>query len=280
MKVKKSYGIALCRYNENKNNNIEIMLIKKRYSYGLFGFVMGKYKKNDERYQMYLLNNMSFAEKIDLISMQFNQPWYRIWLNNPEKYYNIADIYKSSQYYSTPVKELFNNNEIYKLYNEKKAKFESNFGMDGGKKLRSMIQRSTDSEILWEIPKGGKDKFSKETDVECAIREFGEETGIKYNKYRLLYNVKPVIDSYTDDGINYQTTYYIAILKDPNDFSEPYIDFKNFNQISEIEQIKWVSSAEIKFLTLSTSSHNKITKLYKEITDKFKLYNKKNSTYN
>jgi ADP-ribose pyrophosphatase YjhB (NUDIX family) len=255
-------------------------LIKKRYCYGLFSFVMGKYKKNDEKYQMYLLNNMSFAEKIDLISMQFNQPWYRVWLNNPEKYYNIADVYKSSKYYTTPIKELFSNNEIYKLYNEKKAKFESNWGGDGGKKLRSLIQRSTDSEILWEIPKGGKDRISRETDIECAIREFEEETGIKYNSYNLLYNVKPVIDSYVDDGINYQSIYYLAMPKNDKCCVNPYIDFKNFDQISEIEQIKWVSGAEIKFLTLSASSHNKITNLFKEITNKFKFYNKLISTYN
>jgi ADP-ribose pyrophosphatase YjhB (NUDIX family) len=148
------------------------------------------------------------------------------------------------------------------------------------KQSLNLIQRSTDSEILWEIPKGGKDRMSRETDIECAIREFEEETGIKYNNYNLLYNVKPVIDSYIDDGINYQSIYYLAVPKDAKCCVNPYIDFKNFDQISEIEQIKWVSSAEIKFLTLSASSHNKITNLFKEITNKFKFYNKLISTYN
>jgi 8-oxo-dGTP pyrophosphatase MutT (NUDIX family) len=238
---------------------------------------MGKYKKNDDKYLKYLFNNMSFSEKIDIISMQFSQMWYRVWLNNPEKYFNITDVYKSTNFSNCPIEERFTNAEINKIYYEKKNKFEANFSYDNGKRLRTLIQQSTDSEILWEIPKGGKNKKDNslfETDIECAIREFYEETRIDYTKYNLLYNVKPVIDSFVDDNVNYQSIYYIAALKDNNKLTNPHIDFRNFNQITEVEQIKWVSLPEVKFLNLSKPIHNKIITLYSKITHEFKKYNK------
>lgn len=277
MKSKVSYGIALCRYNKEKNNRIEILLIKKRYSYHFMSFVMGHYKKSDTAYLKHLFNNMSYAEKIDIISMQFSQMWYRIWLNNPDKYYNIVDVYKNNKFSSSPLDHKYDNSSIHKMYMERKLKFESSFLKDNGKRLRSLIQQSSDSEILWEIPKGGKNTAlingKEETNIDCAIREFYEETSIKDNKYKIIYNAKPIIDSYVDNDINYKTIYYVASLNPPYDY-KPYIDYRNFDQIAEIEQIKWVSLAEIEFFNLSAPIHARLIRLYKEIIKTFKKNSK------
>ena len=79
-----SYGVALCQYNKKKNNQIEILLVQKRYSYAYYNFVFGYYKKNNTKYLKYLFNNMTYNEKIDILGMQFSIMWYRIGLNNPE----------------------------------------------------------------------------------------------------------------------------------------------------------------------------------------------------
>jgi hypothetical protein len=34
---------------------------------------------------------MSFAEKIDILGMSFDNMWYRVWLNKPKDKFNIAD---------------------------------------------------------------------------------------------------------------------------------------------------------------------------------------------
>lgn len=263
MKTKISYGIALCRYNPKKNNAVEILLIKKRYTYYFFSLVMGKYKRNDVKYIKYLFDNMSYAEKIDILGMQFSNLWYRIFLCNPEKHFNISDIYQAHNIEIS--KDRYSNAEIYKKFFEKKNKFEQHFTKDGGKRLRNIIQQSSDAEIIWEIPKGGKNE--NETNIDCAIREFYEETSISYNKYKIYYNIDPVVDTIVDSDIMYKTIYYIAGLK--NDLN-PKINFKNFDQISEIEQIKWVSLDEIKFMCLNKNTHNKLINLYKNITKKFK----------
>ena len=268
MKVKISYGIALCRYNENKNNRVEILLIKKRYSYQFFSFVMGHYKKSDTQFIKYLLNNMSYSEKIDIISMQFHQMWYRIWLDNPVVDYNIGDLYNQYIDINSP----YSNPNMKKTFNEKRLRFENNFSKDGDKRLRALVQDSSNAEVLWEIPKGNKK--GDESNLDCAIREFREETSINDNKYRVLYDVKPIVDSYIDNGVNYKTVYYIASLnKDVAEFN-PYIDLKKFDQLIEIDHIKWVALAEIEFFNLSPLFHNRLIKLFKIISKEFKNSNK------
>ena len=275
-KIKISYGVALCRYNKKRNNQTEILLIKKRYSYHFFSFVFGYYKKYDDSYIKYLLNNMSFSEKIDIMGMQFNNMWYRIWLNNPENNFNIRDIYSQSN--KKILENEISNGDIYHLFFKKKNKFEKNFKSDGGKKLRNMINESTDSEILWEIPKGGLK--SSETPIDGAMREFYEETSINSKYYDILYDISPVIETHRDSGIIYKNIYYIARIKSQYlNKLNPRMHFNNFQQISEVEQIKWVSLSEIMFLNLNKKYDKKLTKLYKNIIKKFKKSNKFNSIH-
>ncbi len=97
-KYKTSYGLALCRYNRTKeaNNCVEILSIKKRFTYYYFSFINGFYKgkslRNDEvRYVKYLFDNMSFQEKLTILSMNYGTMWWYIWLNNPENGINMFE---------------------------------------------------------------------------------------------------------------------------------------------------------------------------------------------
>ena len=283
--LKISYGIALCRYNIQKNNRVEILMIKKRYSYHFFNFVFGRYKINDKKYIQYLFNNMSFAEKIDIIGMRFEHMWYRIWLSNPLKHFDIYDIYefnKSGNSTGTgkavnsenSSKSGLSNAEKYKLFFAKKSKFEKNFMIDGGKKIKNLVTNSKDVEISWEIPKGGK--IENETNIDCAIREFKEETLISSNKYKILYNIPPIIQTTVDKNITYQHCYYIAEVN-RNTIITPKINFNNFDQISEIEQVKWLSISELDSVKTSEAEKNSIIKLTKKIIHLFKLHNKSNN---
>ena len=262
MRTKISYGIALCRHNKEKNNIVEILLIKKRYSYHFFSFVMGFYKPKDIKYIEYMLDNMNFCEKIDILGMDFGNMWYRIWLNNPEKHFNISDVYK---YESLP------DIEIYKTYHQKKTKFLANFGKDNGTQLRHYIKKSINTELIWEIPKGTKNFC--ESNIECAIREFHEETSISYNDYRILFHVNPIIDSFVDDNTLYKSVYYLAVLEDGKNPAIG-VNFDNCDQIHEVEQVKWVSINEIQYMDLRDNIHNRLISIYSKIINAYKKYNK------
>ncbi len=267
-KIKTSYGVALCRYN--KLNTVEILLIKKRYTYYYFNFVFGHYKRTDTTQIQHMLNNMSFSEKIDILSLQFGVMWYRIWLNNPNTGFNIKDIYVDKFNYKDC--EKLSQSDVYRLYEMKKNRFEQLIAQDGGKCLRDMIINSSSVDAIWEIPKGSQNK--NESIVDCAIREFHEETAIDVNRIKLFHDQEPIIESYVDDGINYKNIYFLARLRTRDKRIQPKIRYDAFEQIKEVENIRWVSLNEIKFLHLNKRTYKKTVDLYKRVIKKFKNANR------
>ncbi len=207
-----SMGVACCRFNGTRP---EILLVCKRYTYSYVKFVHGHYNSNNNAVLIALFNGMTIDEKHDLLSLNFAQIWYRIWLDN---------ICRNTSYFVA------------------KNKFESTFVIDGGARLRKLISSSTHSDKVWEIPKGHK-KNKIEPDIHCAIREFYEETNVPKKKYKLLPASKTY--SYIDDDVKYTYTYYIAIAEH---MFEPRIDFSREDQINEISDIRWMDIDDIRWL--------------------------------
>lgn len=210
-RVKASNGVACCRINGNKT---EILLVCKRFTYSYNSFVHSRYNSGDNSALITLFNGMTVDEKLDILSLNFMQIWYRIWLNSP----------RNTNYYIA------------------KNKFETTFLPDGGARLRKLITKSTNANKIWEIPKGRR--RNNESELQCAIREFGEETGIAKKSYRIFPWAKRTY-SYVDAGIRYANTYYFAFTKHN---IEPHISFGIQEQIDEISDIKWMSIDEIRYI--------------------------------
>lgn len=65
----------------------------------------------------------------------------------------------------------------------------------------------------WEVPKGKRQ--NKETDLQCAVREFCEETGLGPENIRIFKNVVPLEEIYTGvNGIEYKHIYFIGEIVD------------------------------------------------------------------
>jgi 8-oxo-dGTP pyrophosphatase MutT (NUDIX family) len=261
LKYKTSYGIALCRFNKEKNYQSEILMIKKRYTYYYFNFVFGLYAIQNIKQLRILFDNMTFSEKVDILSMRFNIMWYRLWLCNPEKTFDADKLIKNiSKNTNQPQKNI-------KYYHKKKNKFESTFLKDGGSQLRKLITNSSNSTTPWEIPKGGKNE--NELDLNCAVREFEEETGISFNNYTMLWSTPPIKVSHRVDNTVYISIYYVAYLNNDSKWS-PKINFNLQNQLNEVEEVRWVSLDEIKFLNLNEIPKKRLINNYKKIIYKFK----------
>jgi 8-oxo-dGTP pyrophosphatase MutT (NUDIX family) len=209
-KVKQSLGIACCRKN---NNKLEVLLVCKRYTYSYNLFVHAKYNSNNNVGLIELFNGMTVDEKLDILSLNFVQIWYRVWLNTP----------RNASYYMS------------------KNKFETTFLPDNGARLKKLISKSVNSAKIWEIPKGRK-RSKVESDLNCAIREFGEETNVHKKMYKLFPTAKRTY-SFIDGGIRYINTYYIAHTKIN---IEPRINFGTQEQVDEICDIRWMSIEEIR----------------------------------
>jgi 8-oxo-dGTP pyrophosphatase MutT (NUDIX family) len=206
-----SLGVACCRFNGTKP---EILMVCKRFTYAYHTFVSGKYNSSNNADIIALLNDMTIDEKIDLQSLNFAYIWYRIWLSTP---------YKTSNYFLA------------------KSKFETAFVVnDGGVRLKQLITRSQHANKIWEIPKGRR-KNKSESDINCAMREFTEETGVAKKMYKIFAAQRKY--SYIDAGVMYTNTYFLGITS-PD--VEPRIDLSSTEQYAEIADVRWMDIEAIR----------------------------------
>lgn len=223
-KVSHSYGIICCKYNHLTKKN-EILFIKKKNTYAYISFIKGIYNSD---YDIKLLfDKMTLDEKLTILSLDFKVIWYKCYLK-----YDIDSDNKLKKY---------------------KKKFDKLKSKENYKYFYNIIKKSSSVDLLFEIPKGHANK--NESIINAAIREFHEETHIPKNKYKILYDVKPFIYSFTDENVNYIYTYYIAIMLD-NKYI-PQIHFDNKFMLFETSDIKFlpieyvfVINNDIKFLTM------------------------------
>lgn len=236
-----SYGIALVKKNklDEKNNQYEILMIKKRLSYAYIGFVKGMYNRHNEQELIKLFNNMTTDEKFCIMSLNFNIIWYKLTLTLPY----------TNRYTSKNLSK----------YEKSKLKYEKNFLYDGGKKLIYLIKKSESIKKIWEIPKGMNNR--NESGINAAIREFYEETNIKKNKYKILYHINPITYIFTDENITYKYIYYIAVLLD-NKY-QLNLDYSPDGHIMEISEMKFFTIGDLKLINKDKKYINIIKNVFK-----------------
>lgn len=243
-----SVGIMLCR--TGTKGTPEMLLVKNRITHSYNEFVYGKYKSWNIDVLQNMFNRMSVHEKLFLLTMDFSKIWHYIWL----KVHTPGDP----------------DSNMYEFYIHCRNRFEK-FTKDGGRRLRQLINNSTSGEPGWEIPKGRREQ--RELDIDCATREFREETNIPPQCYNILWNVEPITVTYqTDNNSIYHNRYYIGVLNKEYEHVPLLLDFNNNNQIYEITALKWFPLYNIQYIQLQTP------KIYGLIKRGIVLYKKYRAT--
>lgn len=206
-------------------------MIKSRLTHPFNEFVFGKYKTWNHDVLQDMFNRMSVNEKLFLLTMDFEKIWHYIWL----RVHTPRD----------------NDSNMYSFYQYCRNRFER-FTRDGGQRLRNLIHRSTSADPGWEVPKGRREHL--ELDVDCATREFREETNIPVQCYTLLWHVNPIVITYqTDNNSVYHNRYYVAMLNREYERTPLLFDFQNRHQVYEITGLKWFKLHDLKHVPLQTS---------------------------
>jgi len=205
-----SSGIALCKRGDD--GIVRLLMINRRYTYPFYMFVCGHYNERNDDEIIALLDRMTVDEKVDILSLNFQQLWYRIWLGT----------YQPNVYLAARNK-----------YNERLVG-------DGGERIKSLVRRSRKyASRLWEIPKGRK-KHANECEMDCAIREFYEETGIPRSAYHLTPGIFRLV--FAEDSAKYDITYFIAITARA---VIQRINSAALEQVSEICDMRWVPASDM-----------------------------------
>lgn len=232
----------------------QILMIKKAVTYHFCEFVEGRYSKNNEKHLLKLFNNMTYYEKMDILSLNFNLMWYRAYAEDPL----IKYVYE-------------NNSKRQRDYYKKKSFFETSFMKNGGQLLRKLMSKSMTVDTQWEFPKGRKNlngaKF--EGHVETAIREFCEETGVNDTSFRILWHIKPYVLTYTDFKVTYHNTYYYA---EAVGIWEPVYRFYNKHQFGEVATVRWIFKTDLKHMKLEELTYKRLINSFNKILKKYKRY--------
>ena len=212
-----SFGLICYRYNAYINE-YEYLMIQRRNSLSFVEFIRGKYELEDIEYIKELMTIMTVYERKMLSYMTFENLWNKAWFN------------------------AFSQKHISAEYGSAKDKFEK--VRVSGILYRCLTETYTPYyEPEWGFPKGRRK--IREKDIDCAVREFCEETGLSKYEIKIAGNRKEYEEVfYGSNKVLYRHVYYIAkIVK--NIYRHMLIDYCNLHQAREVKQIKWFSRDEV-----------------------------------
>lgn len=203
-----SYGIIAYKVIKGKLN---FLMIRRKDTMGFADFVRGKYKESNKKELLNtFIEEMTDEEKIKIKTKDFESIWEDLW------------VCKNSGIYVTEKEKArykFNNLNLDELPLDVPSKY---------------------STQEYGFPKGRKN--NNEKPIECAIREFTEETGFCKKEISIDHTINPLTESFIgSNGVKYTHIYYIAqVISD----REPSINKNNMTQLEEISKVEYCLFSE------------------------------------
>ena len=205
-----SFGI-ICYQLEN--NVLKYLMIQRKDSLSFMEFIRGKYNTSDVEYIKQLISAMTLNEKNLLLRKQFDDIWNYAWYQN-----NASNIKHTSE------------------YTESKYKFDFLIVNNIIQSIITNMKSTIEQEQEWGFPKGRRKL--KESDIDCAVREFCEETRLSKEDIEIQNDIIPFEEIfYGTNNVLYKHTYYVAFIKDTNTSIE--IDQGCIEQIREVRALQW-----------------------------------------
>jgi len=197
--------------------NIKFLMIQRKHSLSYIEFIRGKYSLENIEHISNLFKNMCSSEINDIKNYDFDNLWNNLW-KKTSKSKAFQKEYKNS-------KDLFNKLTEHQNYND----------------LINIKPKYDTPE--WGFPKGRRNLFEKNLD--CALREFEEETSIPIEKINILNKVNCVSEQYTgSNSLNYRHIYYLSYV-DSNLIKNDIInDYTNY-EVSKIGWFSWEEAIEL-----------------------------------
>lgn len=264
-----SYGVIAFRAT---NSGIQYLMLRRKDSFGYIDFIRGKYSPYNISQIQDIVNEMSTEEKQRILEEPFDILWRNMWGDITTTQYKVEE--------NASMKKM----EIIRAGVTVNGEFIS---------LEQIIKNSNTNwiETEWEFPKGRRNY--KEKDLDCALREFEEETGISSSRLTIVENVLPFEETFI--GTNhksYKHKYFLAFLNDSsssssssstssstsnsstinNNYDDENIVLNGF-QITEVSKLEWktISSCLESIRPYSLEKKNLILNINK-VLEEYRLY--------
>lgn len=196
------------------SQGVSVLMVRRKDSMSYMEFIRGKYDLQSLDYVKRLISNMTMQEQTLLLESEFELLWKKLWGNSRDCDSIEFDLSKH-KFSSLDLKKIIS--EVPSLYKEPE----------------------------WGFPKGRRMKG--ETDVECGIREFYEETNIDSSAYKVIPELSFSETFVGTNDISYKHVYFIAVLRDSKKIN---LEQKlTIAQRREVSAVEWKSLSECKLIT-------------------------------
>ena len=209
-------SIGIIVFNDD-NPTREYLMIRRKDSLGYVDFMRGKYPLFNKRYLLNIISEMTNDEKNKLLNNDFQELWNELWGEYIGIQYRGEEKTSCEKFNSLKNGITLTNDE----YN-----------------LETLINSCNNEwrEPEWGFAKGRRNY--QERDLNCALREFEEETGCNKNSIKLIQNLLPIEELFTGSNYkSYKHKYYIAYMSKGNN------SIQNF-QKTEVSKVQWLSFKE------------------------------------
>ena len=205
-------GVTLPLKLPTDPNGISVLMVKRKDSMAYMEFIRGKYQLQDIEFIKRLISNMTIQEQKLIVNESFDTLWTKLW----------------GQGKDTHSIEYENSKKQYEQLNRKEL---------------VECSLSTYTEPEWGFPKGRRMKG--ETDLECGIREFWEETNIPEEHYEMIPSLEFTEVFTGTNNVRYKHVYYVGLLKSSINTNSKLTSM----QRREISAVGWKTLKECKDIT-------------------------------
>jgi 8-oxo-dGTP pyrophosphatase MutT (NUDIX family) len=193
---------------------VSVLMVRRKDSMSYMEFIRGKYDPTDTNYLKTMFSNMTADEQAILVKEDFDTLWTKLWGQGRDT--------KSMEY--EIAKENYNTLDRETLVASYPSKY---------------------LEPEWGFPKGRRSKG--ESDLECAMREFFEETNVPPDAYEVLKDVWFTETFRATNNTMYRHIYAVAVLKDSSVFN--LSQKLTSTQKREVSAVAWKTLKQAKEIT-------------------------------
>ena len=220
---------------DSLKKNIKFLMIQRKHSLAYIEFIRGKYdinettniKQNDMKIKniistkndlIRLFRNMSPDEIKEISKLNFDNLWNNLW------------------------KKTSKNKIFQKEYENSKTNF--NKLIELGIIIELIDVKPTYDTPEWGFPKGRRNLFEK--NLECALREFNEETSIENDDIYLINKINCIKEEYVGSNlVNYRHIYYLALSNNENIEYSKIENSENNYEVGDIGWYCWEDAVEM-----------------------------------
>lgn len=215
---------VICRTTDESGEE-RFLVVQRKDSFAFVEFMRGKYNISNKKYLTQLFEGMTKDERYAISVMTFDALWKMLW--------NGFARAKSRPEYEDA--------------NKKFTKLRSGLRINGDRHdtnitwlLNNTCGRDSPE---WGFPKGRRG-VSNESDIDCALREMYEETGICKNQIN-IYTDKRYEETFRgNNGVNYMHVYFLADLVDTSACLKTCDrEIKNASWVKEQDLINLISDS-------------------------------------